>query len=167
MMELTLEESVSMFIAKISKRHDENTNLIKEIQASTHFSLRNQEASIKALDIQISTSVANDMPSIRRIDASQYAVLNLQNINLFSESKKRTLPYPNYLIDDYWDKLKETEGVRDLEAHCTNAKPLGKALPLKEKDLGRLGDMIPTKLSVKLADRIVKRPIGIVKNVLV
>ncbi|GJX38407.1 hypothetical protein Tco_0251710 [Tanacetum coccineum] len=177
MMELTLEESVSMFMAKISKRHDENTNLIKEIQASTHFALRNQEASIKALDIQvrqmsiilhkklsgnlqsstkikprvndetISTSVANDMPSIRRIDASQYAVLNLQNRNLFSESKKRTLPSPNYLIDDYWDKLKETEGVRDLEAHCTNAKPLDKALPRKEKDIGNPLDPRKTFLS--------------------
>ncbi|GJT76443.1 hypothetical protein Tco_1043168 [Tanacetum coccineum] len=52
MMELTLEEFLCMLMAKIAKRHDEHSNLIKEIQASTDFSLRNQEASIKALRIQ-------------------------------------------------------------------------------------------------------------------
>ncbi|GJW95329.1 hypothetical protein Tco_0175001 [Tanacetum coccineum] len=128
---LTLEESLSMFMAKIAKRHDENTNLIKELRASTDFALRNQKASIKALEIQvrqmsiilgeklsgnlqsstvikprrndetISTSVKVDKPSIRDIDASQYA---------------------------------ETDGEKDLEGHYTNAKPLGKALPRKEKD---------------------------------
>ncbi|GJY69368.1 reverse transcriptase domain-containing protein [Tanacetum coccineum] len=181
---------------------DENTNLIKELQASTDFSLRNQEASIKALKIQvrqmsielheklfrdlrsstvikprvddetISTSVETDKPSICRIDASQYT-----------------------------DELKETDGEKDLEAHYTNAKPLGKTLPRKKKDPGSftlhcfiknmcykalvdlgasvsvmpystyttlgLGDLIPTKLIVELADRIVKQPKGIVENMLV
>ncbi|GKC84097.1 reverse transcriptase domain-containing protein [Tanacetum coccineum] len=36
--------------------------------------------------------------------------------------------------DDYWDELKETDGEKDMEARYTNAKPLGKALPRKEKD---------------------------------
>ncbi|GJU55274.1 reverse transcriptase domain-containing protein, partial [Tanacetum coccineum] len=120
-----------------------------------------------------STSVETGMPSIRRIDASQYA-----------------------------DELKDTGGEKDLEAHYTNAKPLGKALPRKEKDLGSftlpcfiknmcfnkaladlgasvsvmpystyttlgLGDLIPTKLIIELADRTVKRPKEIVENVLV
>ncbi|GJY69704.1 hypothetical protein Tco_0472686 [Tanacetum coccineum] len=53
----------------------------------------------------ISTSVETDKPSIRRIDARQYA---------------------------------ETNGVKDLDAYYTNAKPLGKALPRKEKDSGSL-----------------------------
>ncbi|GJT11620.1 hypothetical protein Tco_0858662 [Tanacetum coccineum] len=152
-----------MFMTKIAKRLDENSNLIKEIRASMDFALRNQEALIKTLEIQvgkmsiilhkklsgnlqslieikprvndgmISTSVETDMPSIRRIDASQYAVSNLPNINLFSESKKTNLPSPSCLNDDYWDELKETDGVKDLEAYYTNAKPIGKALPQKEK----------------------------------
>ncbi|GKC78035.1 reverse transcriptase domain-containing protein [Tanacetum coccineum] len=101
-----------------------------------------------------------------------------------------TLPSPNHLNDDYWDELKETDGGKDLEAHYNNAKPLGKALPQKEKDpesftlpcfnknmcykaladLGKsvsvmpystyttlgLGDLIPTKLIVELANRTVK-----------
>ncbi|GJY63067.1 hypothetical protein Tco_0464527 [Tanacetum coccineum] len=36
-----------------AKRHDENSNLIKEIRASTDAAIRNQGASIKALEIQI------------------------------------------------------------------------------------------------------------------
>ncbi|GKB94283.1 hypothetical protein Tco_0980420 [Tanacetum coccineum] len=194
MTELTFEESLSMFMAEIAKRLDENTNLIKELQASMDFALRNQKASIKALEIQvrqmsiilheklsgdlrsstkimprvndkmISTSVETEKLSIRRIDASQYAVSNLQNRNLFSESKKTTGTSPTRLNDDHWDELKETNGEKDLEAH---AKPLSKAMPRKEKDPGRLGDLIPTKLIVELADRTVKRPKGIVENVLV
>ncbi|GJU25850.1 hypothetical protein Tco_1164471 [Tanacetum coccineum] len=42
-----------MFMAEIAKKHDELSNLIKEIQASTDFALRNQKASIKALEIQV------------------------------------------------------------------------------------------------------------------
>ncbi|GJY91655.1 hypothetical protein Tco_0507437 [Tanacetum coccineum] len=164
--------------------HDENTNLIKELRASTDFALRNQKASIKALEIQvrqmsiilherlsrnlqssieinprvhdemISTSVKADKPSIRRINASQYVVSNLQNRNLFSESKKTTLPSLSHLNDDYWDELKEANGEKDLEAYYTDAKPLGKTLPQKEKD--------PGSFTLPL-----KRPKGIVENVLV
>ncbi|GJU53926.1 hypothetical protein Tco_1227640 [Tanacetum coccineum] len=45
-----------------------------------------------------------------------------------------TRPSSNHLNDYYWDELKETDGEKDLEAHYTNAKPLGKAFPQKEKD---------------------------------
>ncbi|GKC00809.1 hypothetical protein Tco_0986945 [Tanacetum coccineum] len=153
MTELTLEESLIMFMAEIAKRHDENTNLIKELQASMDFALRNQKASNKAMEIQvrqisiilhkklsgnlqsstkikprvidetISTSGKAEKPSIRCIDASQYAVSNLQNRNLFFESKKMTLPSPSHLNDDHWDELKKTDGEKDLEPHYTNAKP--------------------------------------------
>ncbi|GKG36751.1 hypothetical protein Tco_0446924 [Tanacetum coccineum] len=48
-----MEESLNKFMAESAKRHDENSNLIKEIQASTDAAIRNQGASIKALEIQI------------------------------------------------------------------------------------------------------------------
>ncbi|GKF91958.1 hypothetical protein Tco_0275659, partial [Tanacetum coccineum] len=35
------------------KRHEENSNIIKEIRASTDAAIRNQRASIKTLEIQI------------------------------------------------------------------------------------------------------------------
>ncbi|GKD71133.1 hypothetical protein Tco_1325223, partial [Tanacetum coccineum] len=49
----TMEESLSKFMSESAKRHDENSNLIKEIRASTDAVIRNQGASIKALEIQI------------------------------------------------------------------------------------------------------------------
>ncbi|GKD66370.1 hypothetical protein Tco_1308478, partial [Tanacetum coccineum] len=40
-------------MADSSKRHEENSNIIKEIRASTDAAVRNQRASIKTLEIQI------------------------------------------------------------------------------------------------------------------
>ncbi|GKB29359.1 hypothetical protein Tco_0868760 [Tanacetum coccineum] len=50
----SLEESLTKFMAESTKRHKENSNIIKEIQASTDTAIRNQGASIKTLEIQIS-----------------------------------------------------------------------------------------------------------------
>nr|GEU98887.1 hypothetical protein [Tanacetum cinerariifolium] len=47
----TLEESLTKFMAESAKRHEENSNIIKEIQASTDASIRNQGTSIKTLEI--------------------------------------------------------------------------------------------------------------------
>ncbi|GKE21120.1 hypothetical protein Tco_1432632 [Tanacetum coccineum] len=75
--------------------------LSRNLQSST-------EIKPRVNDETISTSVKTDKPSIRRIDASQYA-----------------------------DELKENDRVNDLEAYYTNENPLSKALPQKEKDPGR------------------------------
>ncbi|GJS61995.1 hypothetical protein Tco_0656779 [Tanacetum coccineum] len=40
-------------MSESTKRHEENSNLIKEIRASTDATIRNQGASIKTLEIQI------------------------------------------------------------------------------------------------------------------
>ncbi|GKC64166.1 hypothetical protein Tco_1096764 [Tanacetum coccineum] len=49
----TIEESISKFMDEYAKRHDKNSNLIKEIRASMDAAIRNQGASIKALEIRI------------------------------------------------------------------------------------------------------------------
>ncbi|GJZ88155.1 hypothetical protein Tco_0659937, partial [Tanacetum coccineum] len=49
----TMEELLSKIMADSAKRHDENSNLIKEIQAATDVAIRNQGASIKSLENQI------------------------------------------------------------------------------------------------------------------
>ncbi|GJS40394.1 retrovirus-related pol polyprotein from transposon TNT 1-94 [Tanacetum coccineum] len=48
-----LEESLTKFMAELAKRHEENSNIIKVIRASTDAAIRNQGASIKTLEIQI------------------------------------------------------------------------------------------------------------------
>ncbi|GKA12762.1 hypothetical protein Tco_0692308 [Tanacetum coccineum] len=49
----SMEETLSKFMGESAKRHKENSNLIKEIRASTDAAIRNQRASIKTLEIQI------------------------------------------------------------------------------------------------------------------
>ncbi|GKF43197.1 DNA-directed DNA polymerase, partial [Tanacetum coccineum] len=49
----SLEESLTKFIAESAKRHEENSNIIKEIRASTNAAIRNQGALIMTLGIQI------------------------------------------------------------------------------------------------------------------
>ncbi|GKG20470.1 hypothetical protein Tco_0380271, partial [Tanacetum coccineum] len=48
-----MEDTLSKFMSESAKRHEENSNLIKEIRASTDAAIRNQGASIKTLEIQI------------------------------------------------------------------------------------------------------------------
>ncbi|GJS61576.1 reverse transcriptase domain-containing protein [Tanacetum coccineum] len=47
----SMDELLSKFMSDLAKRHEENSKLIKEIQASTDAAIRNQEASIKTLEI--------------------------------------------------------------------------------------------------------------------
>ncbi|GKC96390.1 hypothetical protein Tco_1161832 [Tanacetum coccineum] len=47
----SMKESLSNFMSESAKRHEENSNLIKEIRASTNASIRNQGALIKSLEI--------------------------------------------------------------------------------------------------------------------
>ncbi|GKE78049.1 hypothetical protein Tco_1544169 [Tanacetum coccineum] len=48
-----MEDALSKFMSESVKRHEENSNLIKEIRASTYVAIRNQGASIQTLEIQI------------------------------------------------------------------------------------------------------------------
>ncbi|GJR34298.1 putative reverse transcriptase domain-containing protein [Tanacetum coccineum] len=107
-----MEESLSKFMSESAKIHEENSNLIKEIQASINAAIRNQGALIKTLEIQIrqmskvlqerglgslpsstetnlmdhvkstSTSVEADVTPICRIGSSQYAISVQQNIGI-------------------------------------------------------------------------------------
>ncbi|GJY13923.1 zinc finger BED domain-containing protein RICESLEEPER 2 [Tanacetum coccineum] len=49
----SMNSYLSKFMSESAKRHEENSNLIKEIRASTDVAIRNQGASIKTLEIQI------------------------------------------------------------------------------------------------------------------
>ncbi|GJY70489.1 hypothetical protein Tco_0474192 [Tanacetum coccineum] len=79
-----------------AKRHEENSNIIKEIRASTDAAIRNQGASIKTLEIQI-----GQMSKHRSI---------------FFE----TVPFPRRLQDYYCDDWKEAQDVKILEAYDHN-----------------------------------------------
>ncbi|GKF59345.1 putative reverse transcriptase domain-containing protein, partial [Tanacetum coccineum] len=142
-------------MSESAKRHEENSNLIKEIRASTDVAIQNQGASIKTLEIpigqmskvlhergfgslpssievnprdqvkSISTTIEADSYPICRIGYSQYAVSTGQN-----GASVSVMPLSTYL------------------------------------NLG-LGELAHTKLIVELADKTVKYPKGIAENILV
>ncbi|GJT47470.1 putative reverse transcriptase domain-containing protein [Tanacetum coccineum] len=226
-----MEESLSNFMSESAKRHEENSNLIKEIRGFTDAAIRNQGASIKTLEIQIeqmskvlqergfgslprstktnprdhvnsiSTTVEADTTPIRRIGSSQYTVLAQPNSKMIFKSRQATIPFPSHLNDYYCDKKKGSYGSQFLEAYSYGALHIDDSIPRKEKDLGSftlpcyinnvcfdnaladlgasvsvmplsihlnlgLGELAHTKLTIELADRIVKHPKGIAENVL-
>ncbi|GKB90345.1 copia protein, partial [Tanacetum coccineum] len=138
-----------------AKRHEENSIIIKEIQASTDAAIRNQGASIKTLEIQIGqmskvlqergigslpgstkpnlrdhvksiSTTKVDSSMIRRIESGPYAVSDTQ----YSSLPTKTVPFPNRLHGYCCDDWKEAREVKILEA-------FDHTLPQKEKDPGR------------------------------
>ncbi|GKA67950.1 putative reverse transcriptase domain-containing protein [Tanacetum coccineum] len=97
----------------------------------------------------ISTTIEADSCPIRRIGSSQYAVSTGQNRTLMYETRQMTIPFLSRLNGYYCEEKKRSYGPQ--ASHINNS------IPRKEKD----------PLTVELADRTVKYPKGIAKNVLV
>ncbi|GJS02339.1 putative reverse transcriptase domain-containing protein [Tanacetum coccineum] len=124
-----------------AKRHEENSNLIKEIRASMDATIRNQGASIKTLEIQIG--------QIRKI---------------LQERGFRSLP--SSTETNPRDQVKSISTTIEADSHPICRVSLS-VMPFSTYlNLG-LGKLAHTKLIVELADRTVKYPKGIAKNVLV
>ncbi|GKC79721.1 hypothetical protein Tco_1130495 [Tanacetum coccineum] len=159
-----MEDTLSKFMSESAKRHEENSNLIKEIRASTDASIRNQGASIKTLEIQIgqmskvlqergfgslpsstktnprdhvksiSTIVKADSYPIHRMGPSQYVVSTGQNRTLMYETKRTTIPFLSRLNGYYCEEKKEAYGPQFSEAYSYRASH--NSIPRKEKDPG-------------------------------
>ncbi|GJU61540.1 hypothetical protein Tco_1243375 [Tanacetum coccineum] len=157
-----MEDTLSKFMSESAKRHEKNSNLIKEIRATTYAAIRNQGASIKTLEIQIgqiskvlqergfgslpsstkmnsrdqvksiSTTIEADSHSIRRIRLSQYAVSTRQNNTLLYKSRQTTIPFPSRLDYHYCEEEEGNYGPKFTEAY--GASHINNAIPRKEKD---------------------------------
>ncbi|GJY34762.1 hypothetical protein Tco_0419231 [Tanacetum coccineum] len=150
----SLEESLTKFMAESTKRHEENSNIIKEIRASTDTTIRNQGASIKTLEIQIgqmskvlqergfgslpSSTETNPRDQVKsiltakanfseicHIGCGPYVVSGTQHRSVFSE----TVPFLRRLQNFGCDDWKEAQDVKILDAY-------DHTLPQKEKDTG-------------------------------
>ncbi|GJX46618.1 hypothetical protein Tco_0271808 [Tanacetum coccineum] len=160
----SMEDTLSKFMSESAKRHEENSNLIKEIRATTDAAIRNQGASIKTLEIQIgqmskvlqergfgslpsstetnprdqvksiSTTIEADSHSIRRIGSSQYAVSTGQNSTLLYKSRQTTVPFPSRLDNHYCEEEEGNHGPKFTEAY--GASHINNTIPRKEKDPG-------------------------------
>ncbi|GJX39078.1 hypothetical protein Tco_0252381 [Tanacetum coccineum] len=81
-------------MSESTKRHEENSNLIKEIQASTDDAIRNQGASIKTLEIQIGVS---GMPLMTYLNLG---LGELAHTKLIVELADRTVKYPKGIAEN-------------------------------------------------------------------
>ncbi|GKC64640.1 hypothetical protein Tco_1097238 [Tanacetum coccineum] len=159
-----MEDTLSKFMSESAKRHEENSNLIKEIRASIDAAIRNQGASIKTLEIQIgqmsnvlqergfgslpsstetnsrdqvksiSTTIEADSHSIRRIGSSQYAVSTGLNSTLLYKSRQTTIPFLSHLDNHYCKEEEGNYGPKFTEAY--RASHINNIIPRKEKDPG-------------------------------
>ncbi|GJS13032.1 putative ribonuclease H-like domain-containing protein [Tanacetum coccineum] len=136
MTDLTLEESVSMFMVEIAKRLYENTNLIKEIRASTDAAIRNQGASIKTLEIQIrQMSKVLEERGFGSLPSSTETNPRDHNRTLMYEIKQMTIPFPSRLDGYYCEEKKGSYGPQFSKAF-SEASHINNFIPRKEKDPG-------------------------------
>ncbi|GJV44822.1 mitochondrial proton/calcium exchanger protein-like protein isoform X1 [Tanacetum coccineum] len=133
----SMEDTLSKFMSESAKRHKENSNLIKEIRASTDAAIRNQGASIKTLEIQIgqisksiSTTIEADSYPIHRIGSSQYVVSTGQSRTLMYKTRKTTILFPSRLNGYCYEEKNGSYGPQFSKAYSKASQ----SIPQKQKD---------------------------------
>ncbi|GJS82582.1 hypothetical protein Tco_0749123 [Tanacetum coccineum] len=176
-----MEDTLSKFMSVLEKRHEDNSNLIKEIRASTDATIRNQGASIKTLEIQIGqiskvlqergfgslprsteTNPRDHVKSISTIvEPDSYLICPYSDASHINNSIPKKEKDPgSFTLPCFINNVCFDNAIADLGASIS-VMPLSTYL-----NLG-LGKLAGTKLTVELADRTVKYPKGIAKNMLV
>nr|GEX62887.1 retrotransposon protein, putative, Ty1-copia subclass [Tanacetum cinerariifolium] len=155
----TIEESLTKFMSESAKRHEENSNIIKEIQAFTDVAIKNLGASIKSLEIQIGQMSKflqergfRSLPSLMKMNLRDHVKLILTakadstvircirlgpyvvSVSQFSNIFSKTIPFPRRLYDYYPDEWKEAHELKILETYSNGTTLYENALPQKEKD---------------------------------
>ncbi|GJY10864.1 hypothetical protein Tco_0379049 [Tanacetum coccineum] len=145
-----MEELLNKFMAESEKRHNEHSSLIKEIRASTGDAIRNQGASIKALEIRIGQMSkvcqeggSGSLPSSTKINPRDH----VKSITTSKEAKtlkgndkiplikliQTTIPFSACLRKLLKEKSRIEEEIKAIiKVHCSAI--LKDALPPKEKD---------------------------------
>ncbi|GKC98219.1 ribonuclease H-like domain-containing protein [Tanacetum coccineum] len=135
-------------MAELAKRHEENSNIIKEIRASTDVTIRNQRASIKTLEIQIGQMWSIQAQDVKILDAYDHTLLQ-------KEKDPGSFTLPCFIHNIYFDKALVDQGASVSVMSFSTYTNLG------------LGILSHTRLTIELADRTIKQPRGIAENVLV
>ncbi|GKC18221.1 DNA-directed DNA polymerase [Tanacetum coccineum] len=186
----SLEESLTKFMAESAKTHEENSNIIKEIRASTDAAIRNQGASIKTLEIQIgqmskvlqergfgslprstetnprdqvkSISTAKaDFSEIRHIGCGPYAVQDVKILDAYDHTLPQKEKDPgSFILPCFNHNIYFDKALVVLGANVS-------IMPFSTYTNLGLGILSHTRLTIKLADRTIKQPRGIAENVLV
>ncbi|GKE43671.1 zinc finger, CCHC-type containing protein [Tanacetum coccineum] len=161
-----MEETLSKFMGESAKIHEENSNMIKEIQASTDAAIRKQNSTLMYERRQTTIlfpSRLNDhyyeeekgKCGLQFSKAYSYGASHIDNSIPQKDKDLGSFTLPCYIDNVCFDNA-----LVDLGA-SVSVMPL-----LTYLNLG-LGELADTKLTVELADRTMKYPKGIAENVLV
>ncbi|GJT19359.1 hypothetical protein Tco_0878065 [Tanacetum coccineum] len=127
-----MEETLSKFMSESVKRHEEKSNMIKEIRASTDATVRNQGASIKTLEIQIGQirKVLQErgfrsLPSSTKANPRDY-VKSISTTVEADSNPIRRIGSPVYVMGSY--------GPQFSKAYSYGASHIDNSIPRKEKD---------------------------------
>ncbi|GJT19834.1 hypothetical protein Tco_0878540 [Tanacetum coccineum] len=143
-----MEESLSKFMAEYAKRHDENSNLIKEIRALTNAAIRNQGALIKALEIQIGQMTkaiqewgSGSLPSLTETNLRDH----VKSISTTVETDTPSIRQKEALKSLLMDKPRMGYQI-EASMNVHDSVILEESLPPKEKDQGakQVEDLGPT-----------------------
>ncbi|GJY44282.1 hypothetical protein Tco_0432495 [Tanacetum coccineum] len=117
-----MEDTLSKFMSESVKRHEENSNLIKEIRALTDAAIQNQGSSIKTLEIQIGQMSKAKLGFTTKltVELADRTVKFPKGIaeNVLVGSKKRGLFTSSLIKRVYMLSLRERMEI-DLEAKLT------------------------------------------------
>nr|GEU46674.1 hypothetical protein [Tanacetum cinerariifolium] len=122
-----------------------------EIRASTDAAIRNQGASIKALEIQIG-KMSKGSYGLKDLDAYSIGTTLLDDALPPKEKDTGSFTLPCYI-----NNLRFNEALADLGASIS-------VMPFSTYTNLGLGELAPTKLIVELVDRTVKRPKELRRN---
>ncbi|GJU60362.1 DNA-directed DNA polymerase [Tanacetum coccineum] len=129
----SMEDTLSKFMGESAKRHEDNSNLIKELRALTDAAIRNQGASIKTLKIQIG--------EINRYYRKEDLEVYLDRLKQTREIKSSQSRLLLKLIHTRYSVLDLPNTPRDHMDHNSwkltlKLYKLTNPYPQKEKDLG-------------------------------
>ncbi|GJU98649.1 hypothetical protein Tco_1327920 [Tanacetum coccineum] len=129
----TMEESLSKFMAESTKRHEENSNIIKEIQASTDAAIRNQGSSIKTLELQIGQMSKKEERGAKIMEAYDH---NLPQ----KEKVPGSFTLPCFINNICFDKALVDLGAKDMDQDSVHMVVASKVSMLKpgEYELWRI-----------------------------
>ncbi|GKC43965.1 DNA/RNA polymerases superfamily protein, partial [Tanacetum coccineum] len=130
-----------------AKRHDENSNLIKKIRASIDVAIRNQRASIKALEIQ--TGQISKVLQERGSGSLLGSTKTNPRDNVKSILTTLKLKRPQYAVSDLFDTPYEEKGVlEELMKLQINSRESATNLKRLLKERSRMDDEIKGSMNV-------------------
>ncbi|GKD71690.1 reverse transcriptase domain-containing protein [Tanacetum coccineum] len=134
-----MEELLNKFMVEFAKRHDEHSSLIKEIRALTNAAIRNQGASIKALEIpirQMSKSITTTEEAETLKEDDKMPLIELIQV---------TIPFPGCLKENGYG---EKEVLKELNKLQVNSIESATSLRRFLKEKSRIKEEIKATMKV-------------------